>query len=65
MSTSEGQAVQQNNSGQMAGFVECSAKTLNNYKAAFDKAITAVMQRRASSAKNGKKTKKKGGCAMF
>ncbi len=44
VSTSEGNSMQQKNS--FFAHVECSAKTLNNYKQSFDKAIVAVLKHR-------------------
>jgi hypothetical protein len=61
VSTSEGVAVQ--NKHTFFAHVECSAKMLNNYKIAFDRAIIAVMKHRDKSNQKTKKIKRK--CIIF
>ena len=65
VSTSEGSGMQKKNG--FAGHVECSAKTLNNYKAAFDKAIIEVIKKREDkkSKKPIKQEGKKKPCTIF
>jgi hypothetical protein len=61
VSSSEGVAAQ--NKHTFFAHVECSAKMLNNYKTAFDRAIIAVMKRRDKSSQKTKKIKRK--CIIF
>jgi hypothetical protein len=63
VTTSEGNAMQQKNS--FFAHVECSAKTLTNYKTSFDKAILAVLKLREKQIQkiNDKTGKKK--CIIF
>lgn len=61
ISTSEGVATQ--NKHAFFAHVECSSKILNNYKAAFDRAIVAVMKHRDKSSQKIKKKKRM--CHIF
>ena len=63
VSTSEGNAMQQKNS--FFAHVECSAKTLTNYKQSFDKAILAVLKLREKLDQKKNKKGSKGKCTIF
>ena len=63
VSTSEGNAMQQKNS--FFAHVECSAKTLTNYKQSFDKAILAVLKLREKLDQKKNKKGGKGKCTIF
>lgn len=60
VSTSEGLGLQKLHN--FGAFVECSAKTLNNYKTSFDKAIVAVLKFRE---KPKKKETGRRWCSIF
>ena len=63
VSTSEGNAMQQKNS--FFAHVECSAKTLTNYKQSFDKSILAVLKLREKLDQKKNKRNGKGKCIVF